>query len=721
MEAIKKIKRFLFALLLSMLAMSAIKYDSVNAASVSDAMGWCESLINKKVGSGQCVALIQSYYEYLGKSRSYGNACDYATNTLPSGWSRVKGGVPQAGDVLVYVGAKYGHVAIYAGGTTSYHQNMRGLYVEKKTNWTYNKSWYSSAEGGTKSYWGYIRPDFGSDQCNCSESYAGNYTCTSKSTLNIRSGHSTSSSVVGSIPGGATVYVSKSDGTWAHVEYNGVSGYASMTYLSKVSEPDPTPEIRGSEMASGYDRVLPDGNYIIASAANPQYFLDIEGSTYPAVNGTNVTIYGWETELNIFDTWTIEYQDGFYRITQNGTGMALDVLEADTLQGKNVQVYGDNNSSAQKWAISENGRNGYRIQAKCSGYSLDVEEGTFVNGTNVWQYSANDTGAQDWIFIPYKPEQTLTEGRYILLSDMDRSMELDVEGDTGDIPNETNVQIWKNTAPSQYNSFDVIKGDNGYYKLIHAASGKALDLYNGGTSLQNNISLHDQNGNVAQDWAITSVGGDCYVIWSRRSGMVMDVENAKTANGTNVSQSTYHGGANQRWYFVKAEYSVAYNLMGGQERLEKQTKYYMTDLKLSSVMPQREGYIFKGWNDSSDLNGTFYLASDSYTKDEDITLYAVWEKDPVPKISLNQNNGNLVAIVSNMDQVIGYGFVYGKGGDVTLSTPGRTRIAYSEMDAVNRSYSFNEAGLSGYTIRAYAVYRDENGNEKVAYSDAAVL
>ena len=70
------------------------------------------------------------------------------------------GNKPKKGDILVYTGAKYGHVAIYAGGTTSYHQNMSGQYVEKKTSWNYDKSWYSSAEGGTKSYWGYIRPTF---------------------------------------------------------------------------------------------------------------------------------------------------------------------------------------------------------------------------------------------------------------------------------------------------------------------------------------------------------------------------------------------------------------------------------------------------------------------------------------------------------------------------------------------------------------------------------
>ncbi len=68
--------------------------------------------------------------------------------------------------------------------------------------------------------------------CDCSRSYEGNYKCVvDGSTLNIRSGHGTSHSKIGSIPDGAIVYVSKSNGEWAHVFYNGINGYVSMEYL----------------------------------------------------------------------------------------------------------------------------------------------------------------------------------------------------------------------------------------------------------------------------------------------------------------------------------------------------------------------------------------------------------------------------------------------------------------------------------------------------------
>ena len=81
-------------------------------------------------------------------------------------------------------------------------------------------------------------PNVGS--CSCATSYAGQYIVSTASyPLTIRSGHGTSYSAVGSIPKGAEVTVTKANGTWAHVSYNGISGCVSMQYLSR--KPDTTP------------------------------------------------------------------------------------------------------------------------------------------------------------------------------------------------------------------------------------------------------------------------------------------------------------------------------------------------------------------------------------------------------------------------------------------------------------------------------------------------
>lgn len=154
-------KRLLSTLLIVIITvMCCLMSVTVHAKTRDDAINWVRGLERQKVGSGQCVALISKYYSFLGASPVSGNACDYATNSLPSGWTREKGGVPQKGDILVYTGG-YGHVAIAETTRYGWHQNWGGQYVQ----WVdrnYSSSFYSSYEGVTKYYWGCIRPNFGS-------------------------------------------------------------------------------------------------------------------------------------------------------------------------------------------------------------------------------------------------------------------------------------------------------------------------------------------------------------------------------------------------------------------------------------------------------------------------------------------------------------------------------------------------------------------------------
>ncbi len=74
-----------------------------------------------------------------------------------------------------------------------------------------------------------------STDCDCSPALAGTYTCTAQDSLRIRDGHSTGSKILGTIPSGATVTVSRAGNGWAHVQYNGITGYASLDYLALQS------------------------------------------------------------------------------------------------------------------------------------------------------------------------------------------------------------------------------------------------------------------------------------------------------------------------------------------------------------------------------------------------------------------------------------------------------------------------------------------------------
>ena len=120
------------------------------------------------IGSGECVAFVQAYYEYLGVSAVRGNGYDYKYNELPSGWTRIwnyDGFVPQPGDVCVWDKYAYlntggqtgawGHVGVVISGNSStfntVEQNAGGRYPSYKSGGYARITSYATC---------FIRPDF---------------------------------------------------------------------------------------------------------------------------------------------------------------------------------------------------------------------------------------------------------------------------------------------------------------------------------------------------------------------------------------------------------------------------------------------------------------------------------------------------------------------------------------------------------------------------------
>ena len=128
--------------------------DTLTAHTADEAINWCYSLLGSTVGGGECVDFVKAYYQYLGVEAVWGDGKDYSWNPLPAGWTRVQGGIPKKGDILVYGPSDsngYGHVGIYESERSTFHQNVGGRFVTRQT---------YRFDGFTNPYWGYIRPDF---------------------------------------------------------------------------------------------------------------------------------------------------------------------------------------------------------------------------------------------------------------------------------------------------------------------------------------------------------------------------------------------------------------------------------------------------------------------------------------------------------------------------------------------------------------------------------
>lgn len=73
------------------------------------------------------------------------------------------------------------------------------------------------------------------------------------------------------------------------------------------------------------------------------------------------------------------------------------------------------------------------------------------------------------------------------------------------------------------------------------------------------------------------------------------------------------------------KYTVKYDANGGTGAPANQTKTHGVNLTLTSSIPTRTNYIFKGWGISATSTTVSYTTGSIYTNNAAITLYAVWE------------------------------------------------------------------------------------------------
>lgn len=108
--------------------------------------------------------------------------------------------------------------------------------------------------------------------------------------------------------------------------------------------------------------------------------------------------------------------------------------------------------------------------------------------------------------------------------------------------------------------------------------------------------------------------------------------NSSYTRGTKSSELTSVGTG------AKTSYNISYNANGGSGTPSTQTKWYGTNITLSSSKPTRSGYIFSKWNTKADGSGTSYNPGATYSSNATVTLYAIWITNTYT-VSYNANGG----------------------------------------------------------------------------------
>ena len=291
---------------------------------------------------------------------------------------------------------------------------------------------------------------------------------------------------------------------------------------------------------------LADGVYYLQTAKNKNMSLDIAGGG--SSNGTNIQLY--VNNNTTAQQWKITYNGvtDDYNIVNVVSGKALDVTGAGISDGTNIQLWDYNGSCAQRWKIIRVSMDETKILSACSYKALDVTAGEIVAGQNIQLWMDNGTYAQRWKLTPI---DNVVEGLYHVSSSIDRNMAMDVSGGSNDAKNGTNVSLWRRnyTAAQQWY---IMPSSDGYYMIKNLQSGKNIDVTAAGEKNGVNIQMWEGNNTCAQKWRIMRIG-DYYEFISACSMKVLDLTAGNVVAGTNIQLYDANNTNAQKWILTPVE------------------------------------------------------------------------------------------------------------------------------------------------------------------------
>ena len=198
------------------------------------------------------------------------------------------------------------------------------------------------------------------------------------------------------------------------------------------------------------------------------------------------------------------------------------------------------------------------------------------------------------------------------------------------------------------------------------------------------------------------------------------------------------------WRYVPKIYTVSYDANGGGNTPASQTKTEDVTLILTPTIPTRYGYTFKGWATSSSATSATYQAGGSYTANESVTLYAVWEINtytvsfdanggtnaPNPQKKTHGQNLILTVAIPTRPNHVFLGWATDSTSESVVYVPGATYTAeedvtlYAVWQERNYDFSVSDLTVTPDEIEQYGKvtvkFRVDNWDRNLPYANVPV-
>lgn len=310
-------------------------------------------------------------------------------------------------------------------------------------------------------------------------------------------------------------------------------------------------------LANSNKNTIADGVYVISSSMNSKYVLDVKGGS--TSNCVNVQLY--VNNESTAQAFKVSHDaQGYVTFTNVNSGKVLDVSGGIARNGRNVQQYTSNGTRSQKWVIKKSGNRYTIVSALDSNFVLDLSSGKVNNSQNIQLYTSNDSNAQKWNLTKYLSKQekldqlaaenknTLADGVYKIGNAQNSNYVLDIA--SGSKNNGANVQLYLSNGTTAQ-SFKVTHDAQGYVTFTNVNSGKALDVSGGKVVNSRNIQQYNSNGTKSQKWIVKKSGSGYTIISALDSNYVLDLSGGKVVDSRNIQLYQSNGSTAQQWTFEK--------------------------------------------------------------------------------------------------------------------------------------------------------------------------
>lgn len=291
----------------------------------------------------------------------------------------------------------------------------------------------------------------------------------------------------------------------------------------------------------------------IHSALDLTKVIDVTSGAH--LDGTNIQLYSENCGKN--QGFEMIPVGNCFVIVNTESGKALDVQGGVSASGVNVQLYTVEYNDAQLWeTIGSGDSKTYYLKNKL-GYFLDVSGGVASDCTNIWVYEGNNSNAQKFKFKPLAEnsdgkittedtlvEKNIPDGIYTITTALSVLQGVDVRDASTE--SGANVQIWESVKDSRAQTFAIVRGNDGWYRIWNVNSCKVLDVQDSNNTPGTNIQQWENTNADNQKFKFFAAGNGYYYIKSK-IGNFLDVAGGHSENGTNLQLYSFNATDSQKF------------------------------------------------------------------------------------------------------------------------------------------------------------------------------